>query len=158
MKNSRASRSPVVALRTGRNPAVAVYLSVRPPARTSWRVTIGSSSAATGRPASGFESAAGAGACGAGGCAVAPAGGCWGVRPSAMRRMTHEEITPSTSGYVVAALYASARLQPTSKHFGDAPCLCHTAPRRVRVLGVEDFADRSDAGLAEMRSEPREQI
>src|ERR687897_2749782 len=158
MKNTRASSSPLVALRTGRNPVVAVYLSLRPPARASWRVTIGSSSAGAGRAGSVLPSGAGAEAGVAGGCGFAPACGCWDVTPSAMRNIRHAEITPATSLYVVAALYASARLQPTSQHFGHAPRLRDTPARRVRILGIEHFADGSDARLAEVPGEPREQI
>src|SRR5215218_964777 len=158
MKNTLASSSPLVALRTGRNPVVAVYLSVRPPARASCRVTIGSSSAGPGRAGSDFASGAGAEAGVAAGCGFAPAGGCWDVRPSAMRNIRHAEITPATSLYVVAALYASARLQPTSQHFGHAPRLRHTPARRVRLLGIEHFADGSDARLAEVPGKPREQV
>ena len=43
--------------------------------------------------------------------------------------------------------------EPRPQHFGDAPRLRDAAARRVRALGVEDLAERADAGV--VRGAPR---
>src|ERR1700683_656006 len=47
----------------------------------------------------------------------------------------------------VAQLTGRTRLHQTSEHFGDAPGVRHTAARRKRGFGVEDFTDGTDARL-----------
>src|SRR5262249_61204490 len=44
---------------------------------------------------------------------------------------------------------------PAAQHFGNAPSLGDTAPRRVWLLGVVDFTDRSQARVCEMSRESR---
>src|SRR5437899_6933147 len=46
----------------------------------------------------------------------------------------------------------------TAEHFRDAPCLGDAAARRERWLRIEDFADRTDAGLSEMRLKAVEEM
>src|SRR4029453_6455581 len=45
------------------------------------------------------------------------------------------------------------RPHPGAQDFRHAPRLGHAAPRGVRLDGVEDLADRADAGLVQMRYE-----
>ena len=47
----------------------------------------------------------------------------------------------------------SAELVQTTKNLRHAPCLRGAAPRVVGRFGVEDLADRADAGVGEERSE-----
>src|SRR5437870_370401 len=48
-------------------------------------------------------------------------------------------------------LWLFFRLYPTPQYFCDAPCLRDTSAREEGIVGIEDFADRSDAGLGEVR-------
>src|SRR5678816_4322279 len=41
-------------------------------------------------------------------------------------------------------------LDPASQHLGNAPSLCDTAAGCKRLLRVENFADRADAGLPQV--------
>src|SRR5260370_1386936 len=54
-------------------------------------------------------------------------------------------------------LLSTAReLHPHAQHFSHAPRLSDAPARREGRFGIEDFADRSDAGLVEVRHEPVE--
>src|SRR5262249_1072748 len=53
-----------------------------------------------------------------------------------------------------APLSSPRELDPRSENFRDAPCLSDTAARGERRLGIEHFADRADARLAQVRKEP----
>src|SRR5262245_49025931 len=56
-------------------------------------------------------------------------------------------------------LFGAAReLHPEAQHLGHAPRLSNTPTRRERFLRVEHLADRSDAGIVEMRDEPVERV
>src|SRR3954468_22966300 len=49
------------------------------------------------------------------------------------------------------------RLHPAAEHLGDAPGLGDAAAGGVRLLGVEDLADRAEAGLVQVGDEPLEE-
>ena len=49
-------------------------------------------------------------------------------------------------------------LHPAAQHFGHAPGLGHAAARPIGSLGIEDFADRADAGLAQMGGKTAEKL
>src|SRR2546421_10464459 len=48
-------------------------------------------------------------------------------------------------------------LRPAAQNFRDAPSLRDAAARRVRFDGVEDLADRADAGFVQVRHEAFEE-
>src|SRR4051794_9596196 len=52
----------------------------------------------------------------------------------------------------------SSRQSQGTQHFGHAPGLRDAATRRVRRLGIEDLADRTETGLAQMRLEAAERL
>src|SRR5262245_39444092 len=45
---------------------------------------------------------------------------------------------------------------PRAQHLRHAPCLCDTAARRVRELGVENLADGAHAGRAQLANKAGE--
>ena len=53
---------------------------------------------------------------------------------------------------------AGVKLLEVAEYLGDAPCLCHASARSIRLLGVEDLADRADAGLIQVRLESFEHL
>src|SRR6185437_1792293 len=47
---------------------------------------------------------------------------------------------------------------PAAEHFGHAPGLSDAAARSMRLFGVEEFADRAQAGLIEVSREGLEEM
>src|ERR1019366_7579749 len=56
-----------------------------------------------------------------------------------------------------AAARLSSNFQQRPQHLGHAPRLRHAAARIERRLGVEDFADRADAGGSQLGAETVEE-
>src|SRR6185436_6568768 len=57
-----------------------------------------------------------------------------------------------------AVAFVAAHLDPAAQELGNAPGLSDTPPRGERRLGIEDLADRPDAGLVEMRDKALERL
>ena len=54
---------------------------------------------------------------------------------------------------MMSILHKSCRLDPTAQNFRYAPCLSDAASGHVRLSGIENFADRADAVVAEVDRE-----
>ena len=66
------------------------------------------------------------------------------------RREGHATQSNVTRGHLDQICGLRGRLHPAAEKFRDAPCLGDAAARDVRFLRIEDFADRAQAGFAEM--------